>query len=105
MTALLTSRPRAREEGPGAGQGSLFGDAPVVAPELAPPAVAETSAPTVTPAPAGITLDAAVTSLWNRLTAGAPAACPVCETPMETRHSAGAGVVGGLCRSCGSTLS
>jgi hypothetical protein len=54
-------------------------------------------------AQAGLTLDAAVTALWNQLTRAEPAACPVCDAPMAPRHSA-AGVVGGRCRSCGSTL-
>jgi hypothetical protein len=101
MSALLTPRPRAREERRTGGQASLFGD-PATIPEQAVPAA---PAPGATPAPAGVTLDAAITSLWTRLSADAAAACPVCEAPMETRHSAGAGVVGGRCRSCGSTLS
>jgi hypothetical protein len=110
MSALLTSRPRAREDRRATGQEPLFGDAPTVE---APPVPAAAAAVVATPAPApqpvaapaGITLDAAVTTLWDRLSAGAQTACPVCEAPMEARHSAGAGVVGGRCRSCGSTLS
>ena len=43
---------------------------------------------------------------WEGLTAGASsAACPVCEGELEPRWSAGAGVVGGRCRDCGSELS
>jgi hypothetical protein len=39
------------------------------------------------------------------LLAGAPADCLVCGTPLTPRHSAGAGVVGGRCGGCGSTVS
>jgi hypothetical protein len=73
------------------------------------PAAAVADAPTTAaeepraPATAGPTLAAAITSLWDRLTAAQPAACPVCDAPIEPRHAAG-GVVGGRCRSCGSTL-
>jgi hypothetical protein len=53
---------------------------------------------------AGPTLDEAMSELWDGLLAGTPAACPVCREPMQPRHSAGAGVVGGRCPSCASTL-
>jgi hypothetical protein len=114
MSALLTSRPRAREERLPAGQGLLFGDAPVVEEQRAQAAASDAAAvaetmtmpvPDAVAPPAAATLDAAITSLWSRLTAAEPSACPVCEAAMEPRHSAGAGVVGGRCRSCGSTLS
>jgi hypothetical protein len=119
MSALLTSRPRAREERRAAGQELLFGDAPAVVERPVaerPPAgaaIADTAAPPTAPvpatgtvaAPAGGTLDAAITSLWHRLTAGEASACPVCEAPMEPVHTTGTGVAGGRCRSCGSTLS
>ena len=36
--------------------------------------------------------------------AGAAADCPVCAGPMQPRWSAGAGVVGGRCADCGTTL-
>jgi hypothetical protein len=116
MSALLTSRPRAREERRASGQGLLFGDGPVVSerPVVDAPRVPAATAITETPpavgpdaiaAPAGITLDAAIASLWSELTAGEAAACPVCEAPMEPVHSPGTGVAGGRCGSCGSTLS
>jgi hypothetical protein len=112
MSALLTSRPHAREERRAAGQEMLFGDgpvapqAPVAAAIVATPA-APAPAPAAVPgvASAGGTLDAAIASLWDRLTAGEPSACPVCEAPMEPGHSAGIGLAGGRCGSCGSTLS
>jgi hypothetical protein len=109
MSALLTPRPRAREERRASGQEPLFGDGPIVegpraasvAASAAP--VADVAAPVA--APAGLTLDAAMTSLWSRLGAGEAAACPVCEAPMEPRRSAAARVDAGHCRSCGSALS
>ena len=121
MSALLTSRPRAREERRAAGQELLFGEAQLVVerPVVERPPAAAAIADTVPPAdaaapapaavdivaPAGSTLDATITSLWNRLTAGEASACPVCEAPMQPVHSAGTGVAGGRCGSCGSTLS
>ena len=52
------------------------------------------------------TLDELVSGAWEGLIAGAsPTACPVCEGVLEPRWSAGAGVVGGRCRDCGTALS
>jgi len=57
------------------------------------------------PAPeAGPTLDDVVSRTWEVLRAAAPVACLVCGAELEPRHSSGAGVVGGRCDSCGSTL-
>ena len=43
---------------------------------------------------------------WEGLAAARPStACPVCGGELEPRWSAGAGVVGGRCRDCGSELS
>jgi hypothetical protein len=54
----------------------------------------------------GATLDDLVSSAWEGLAAAAhPTACPVCQGALEPRWSAGAGVVGGRCRDCGSELS
>jgi hypothetical protein len=53
---------------------------------------------------AGPTLDDVVSRTWEVLRAAVPAACLVCGAELEPRHSAGAGVVGGRCGSCGSTL-
>jgi hypothetical protein len=52
----------------------------------------------------GPTLDDLVAGVWEGLLAGAPADCPACGTVMTARHSAGAGVVGGRCGGCGSSL-
>jgi hypothetical protein len=60
------------------------------------PAVARDSGPT---------LDDVVSRAWEVLRVELPAACPVCGGELIPRASAGAGVVGGRCRSCGSTLS
>ncbi|MEA2311943.1 MAG: hypothetical protein QOE28_1911 [Solirubrobacteraceae bacterium] len=130
MTALLTPRrPAAKpRRGPSADrQESLFGAAPAApavpappreAPGVAPagPAGASASAATVA-APEreavtsesahrhGPTLDDLVAGAWEDLMAGAPAACLACGTTMHPRYSAGAGVVGGRCGGCGSSLS
>ena len=45
-----------------------------------------------------------IDTAWAGLRAEAPVACPVCDHRMEPRLGA-AGVVGGACTSCGSTLS
>jgi hypothetical protein len=50
------------------------------------------------------TLEALVVDAWDTVVAGAEADCPVCAGPMEPRWSAGAGVVGGRCADCGTTL-
>ena len=51
------------------------------------------------------TLDDVISRAWEVLRADVPAACPVCGGELIPRASAGAGVVGGRCRSCGSSLS
>jgi len=53
----------------------------------------------------GPTLDDLVAGAWEGLLAGAPADCLVCGTSLAARHSAGAGVVGGRCGGCGTTVS
>jgi hypothetical protein len=54
----------------------------------------------------GATLDDLLSGAWEGLSAAAsPTACPVCHGELEPRWSAGAGVVGGRCRDCGSELS
>jgi hypothetical protein len=55
--------------------------------------------------PAAATLAEVIDTAWAGLNADAPVACPVCDGRMEPRLSAGAGVVGGRCRVCGSELS
>ena len=53
----------------------------------------------------GATLDELVSGVWEGLTAAVSATrCPVCEGELVPRWSAGAGVVGGRCRDCGSEL-
>jgi hypothetical protein len=51
------------------------------------------------------TLADVISRAWEVLRADVPAACPVCGGELIPRHSAGAGVVGGRCESCGTTLS
>jgi len=52
------------------------------------------------------TLDDVLSGAWEGLTAASSSTeCPVCEGELVPRWSAGAGVVGGRCRDCGSELS
>jgi hypothetical protein len=121
MSALMTPRParrrRTRQAPAPGGQPALFGaGAPVVAPErpaAAPVEPATAAAATVSPETAeaarahrhGPTLDDLVAGAWESLLAGAPADCVVCGSALAPRHSAGAGVVGGRCGDCGTTVS
>ena len=53
----------------------------------------------------GATLDDLLSGAWEGLTAAASStACPMCDGELAPRWSAGAGVVGGRCRDCGSEL-
>jgi hypothetical protein len=76
--------------------------APVAPPEAAAPA--GEPAITVRAHRQGPTLDDLVAGVWEGLLAGAPADCPACGAVMSPRHSAGAGIVGGRCGGCGSSL-
>ena len=78
MTALLTRNPAARR-------------------------VREGDCPPPTD-PTGPTLDDVISRAWEVLRADIPAACPACGGELLPRVSAGAGVVGGRCYSCGTTL-
>jgi hypothetical protein len=80
------------------------GAPPIPAPAgpRAPDAVASFDATTY--ADAELSLEDAITALWDDLTAGEVSDCPVCGEAMEPRHSAGAGVVGGRCTSCATTI-
>jgi hypothetical protein len=54
----------------------------------------------------GATLDDVLSGAWEGLhTAASSSICPVCEGELAPRWSAGAGVVGGRCRDCGSEMS
>ena len=61
----------------------------------APPVHLRASAPT---------LDALLVDVWNDVSAGTAAECPVCSGPMQPRWTAAARVVGGRCEDCGTTL-
>ena len=105
MSALMTPRRSRRTRRDAArrpqAQPSLFAAA-----AAAPEAAAEPEASTTASARRqGPTLDDLVAGAWEGLLAGAPADCLVCGTSLAPRHSAGAGVVGGRCGGCGSTLS
>jgi hypothetical protein len=52
----------------------------------------------------GPTLDDVITRAWEVLRADVPATCPVCGGELIPRPSAGSGVVGGRCESCGTSL-
>jgi hypothetical protein len=45
-----------------------------------------------------------VADAWEGLATDAPVACLLCGGAMVPRYAAGAGVVGGRCESCGSSL-
>ena len=111
MSAVLTRR---RQSGRGRErdhrQPSLFSQ--VVAP---PPRVDEPVVTTPEPAVAAtpveveqpratLTLDEMISGLWGELRDGETADCPVCGLDLLPRHSASAGVVGGRCSSCATTL-
>jgi hypothetical protein len=112
MTLLLDSEARlfvlpGEAGGPTARRAETARSAPAATQTLAPPA------PAVAPEPAtwageqghGRTLDDLLSDTWDALASGADAAaCPVCDGELVRRWSAGAGVVGGRCRDCGSEL-
>jgi hypothetical protein len=56
------------------------------------------------PFEAGPTLDDVVSRTWEVLRAAVHAACLVCGAELEPQPAAGAGLAGGRCRACGSTL-
>jgi hypothetical protein len=66
--------------------------------------------PGLRPAPLAVlaapepTLEALIAGRFSDLVVGATTECPLCEGPMVPRWSAGAGVVGGRCSDCGTTL-
>jgi hypothetical protein len=51
------------------------------------------------------TLEERIAGAWAQLALGRTAECPLCGGALHPRWSAGAGVVGGRCESCGSELS
>jgi hypothetical protein len=126
MSVVMTRR-RTRRAPRQPRQPSLFSQMvqppPRVPEERPQAAVADWPEPTAMPAPAeldrpaeveldraaaalvdGPTLDAAISAVWDDILAGEPGACPLCGDAMQPRHSAGAGVVGGRCGSCATTL-
>ena len=56
------------------------------------------------PDPPALTLDDVLSGLWDGLAAAGAVPCPVCPGTLAPRWSAGAGVVGGRCGGCGTTL-
>ena len=50
------------------------------------------------------TLADVVGEAWAAIGTGSATECPVCAGSLEPRWSAGAGVVGGRCGDCGTTL-
>ena len=52
----------------------------------------------------GPTLDDLVVGVWEGLAAHRTVACLACGEAMTPRYSAGPAPVGGLCRSCGTTV-
>ena len=82
---------------------------PAVAPAAAHEPAEAPAAPTALLAaeavsPPARSLDDVIADTWDGLVAGEAIACPVCTASMTPRWSAGAGVVGGRCGGCGTTL-
>jgi hypothetical protein len=51
------------------------------------------------------TLDAAIVTLWSRISAHRAAECPLCQGEMRPDYGAGALPVAGRCQDCGTVLS
>ena len=70
-----------------------------------PPPLAPTrSAPVAAAAGRERTLEDLLASTWGGLRLTGSAACPLCGGELTARYGAGAGPVGGRCRSCGTEL-
>jgi tRNA(Ile2) C34 agmatinyltransferase TiaS len=73
------------------------------------PLVSEPPRPRLVALPGGAastarTLDDVLSGAWSQLRAGNATACPLCGGAMTARWTAGNGVVGGRCRSCGTEM-
>jgi hypothetical protein len=75
------------------------------------PLVAEPPRPRLVALPGGAaaaaaprSLDDVLTGAWSALRAGDAAPCLLCGGTMAPRWTAGAGVMGGRCRTCGTEL-
>jgi tRNA(Ile2) C34 agmatinyltransferase TiaS len=55
-------------------------------------------------APRTLTLERVIGDTWQALEHEFAAECPLCHGRMHPRWSAGAGIVGGRCEDCGTTL-
>jgi len=75
----------------------LFADEPATATVAPPPATPATPV-------ASATLADLVADAWDGLAASGRVPCFVCGSEFQPRWSAGAGVVGGRCDGCGTTL-
>jgi hypothetical protein len=51
------------------------------------------------------TLDDLLTGIWETVSSGQPATCPLCHGALEPRYGAGSAPVGGRCTSCGTEIS
>ncbi len=51
------------------------------------------------------TLDAAISTLWGRISADRAVACPLCQGEMQPQYGSGARPVAGRCGDCGTVLS
>jgi hypothetical protein len=100
MAAVAYARP----PGQPAEQARLFAVPGIDAPVARQPAPAMVPRPVELAVLPGPTLDALVSGRWSDLLVGAATDCPLCEGRMLPRWSAGAGVVGGRCSDCGTTL-
>jgi hypothetical protein len=96
MSALLTRSPAAGRAGEDDWRTNIDAD---------PTHEGADASPTLDGVDAGPTLDDVISRAWEVLRADVPAACPACGDELLPRASAGAGIVGGRCESCGTSLS
>ena len=83
---------------------AVLDDLGVAALPLWPSDDAEPDSPREPEAVPSRTLQAAVEASWGALEAGFASACLLCGGAVHPRWSAGAGVVGGRCETCGTEL-
>ena len=107
-----THRPRLFDPAPRRAPGAARPAAPApaaprqpAARAFAPPPLAPTpQAPVAAAANRERTLEDLLASTWGGLRLTGSAACPLCGGELTARYGAGAGPVGGRCRSCGTEL-
>lgn len=103
MRALATPARRRSPRGGDCEEPRLWGDPVAPAAPEAQMAPAGVAAPAAVAAPER-TLEDLISATWDPLVTGTVTECPMCAGPVTPRWSAGAGVVGGRCGSCATTI-